>query len=286
MSALPSTWLRGLTLRLLAVAGALVLVVFAAVGFTFHPWTDGNKVDDVPGRLDTPAESSPAPTVRVEEESAFGSCSPRLALRRSSPQTERLGTGRGDLMLGTPGNDEIRSGAGQDRVRGGSAADRIFTGEQPDYAWGGRGPDRIGGGIGADYLYGGPGPDVLIGGEADVGWDWLSGGPGDDVLVTGRGRDSSFGGPGDDCLLAVGGIGHLVPGPGRDRVRGGPREDDVFLTRDGEPDLVNCGAGFDYIRYESGRGPVVLLKREKIDRFTACEWLLAKDGSGPLRDSE
>ena len=64
---------------------------------------------------------------------------------------------------------------------------------------------------------------------------------GDDAVNGGPDLDRLWGGPGDDGLLG---------GDGRDVLRGGPG-DDRIRTRDGELDIVSCGAGFDVARLDT-----------------------------------
>lgn len=73
------------------------------------------------------------------------------------------------------------------------------------------------------------------------------GGP--DVLLTGAADDFVDGGGGDDDLR---------PGSGHDVVRGGSGADHI-VVRDGEPDLVDCGAGTD------------IVVADHVDRLAACE---------------
>lgn len=86
---------------------------------------------------------------------------------------------------------------------------------------GGRGPDRLVGTKGNDILRGRGGPDVLRGGR------------GDDVLIGGRGNDVLRGGPGRDSFNMRDGVELASPG------------NDKIYARDGEPDEINCGAGYD-----------------------------------------
>jgi Ca2+-binding RTX toxin-like protein len=107
------------------------------------------------------------------------------------------------------------------------------------------------GGDGRDVLRGGPDDDTGLGQEGD---DLMAGGPGDDAqdggagndrIFANLGRDTTEGGPGNDVLWAL--IRFDVTGPGDvegDVVRGGDG-DDRIRTRDGEQDVVNCGAGDD-----------------------------------------
>src|SRR5690349_13807683 len=87
-------------------------------------------------------------------------------------------------------------------------------------------------------MLGGPGNDQQAGGE------------GNDVILANLGRDVSDGGPGDDRLYALARLD--VTGPGDlagDVVRGGIGNDRIF-TRDGELDVVSCGAGVDVARLD------------------------------------
>jgi len=75
----------------------------------------------------------------------------------------------------------------------------------------------------ADRLVGTNGPDVI------------SGLAGNDRLLGRRGNDRLLGGTGNDLLDGGPGLDRLLGGPGRDLVQ----------ARDGQRDLVNCGAGKD-----------------------------------------
>ena len=89
---------------------------------------------------------------------------------------------------------------------------------------------------------GGDGRDFMSGGRDD---DTQNGGGGVDKIFANHGRDVSYGGNGHDVLWAlsrkdVTAIGdtegdELSGGEGRDR----------FQVRDGEVDVVHCGAGRD-----------------------------------------
>jgi Ca2+-binding RTX toxin-like protein len=95
-------------------------------------------------------------------------------------------------------------------------------------------------------LHGGDDADQVIG---NAGNDTLSGGKGDDVLSGDSGGDKLFGNQGADILLGGEGNDDLWglassdgPLPGSDTLRGGSGNDG-FHTRDGEPDVVECGPG-------------------------------------------
>jgi Ca2+-binding RTX toxin-like protein len=122
------------------------------------------------------------------------------------------GTGRGERLVGTNGPDTITGHAGPDRV----------------FALGGN--DTLNGNLGADRMFAGRGDDRSFGGF------------GDDVIFAQRGVDESFGGPGDDRLWALARAD--VRRPGVDTLHG-EQGDDVFRTRDGEPDVIDCGPGRD-----------------------------------------
>ena len=79
--------------------------------------------------------------------------------------------------------------------------------------------------------------DLMSGGLGD---DTQIGGSGSDTIYGNRGVDESFGGSGNDKLWALAGADVALPGV--DTLHG---EDgnDTFYTRDGEPDIIDCGTG-------------------------------------------
>ena len=64
--------------------------------------------------------------------------------------------------------------------------------------------------------------------------------PGNDKLFGNQGVDALFGGDGSDDLWALAGADVALPGV--DSLTGGAGNDS-FHTRDGEPDVVDCGPG-------------------------------------------
>ncbi|HVJ98184.1 MAG TPA: hypothetical protein VNC41_15245, partial [Acidimicrobiia bacterium] len=92
---------------------------------------------------------------------------------------------------------------------------------------------------GNDIVNGNEGNDRTSGGDGD---DTSYGGPGNDVIFANRGVDTSYGGPGNDTLWALARAD--VPNPGVDTLVG-EAGNDTFRTRDGEPDVINCGDGND-----------------------------------------
>ena len=84
------------------------------------------------------------------------------------------------------------------------------------------------GGTGNNTLYGTTYPDVL------------DGGTGDDVLYGYAGNDRLFGGTGSDWIFVGYGYDYIDAGTGSD----------VIYARDGYRDIIYCGTGFDYVRYD------------------------------------
>jgi len=160
----------------------------------------------------------------------------------------------GTVALGTSGDDTLVGSRGPDVLRG-------FAGN--DGLYGGGGNDRLYGGPGWDHLYGGYGNDLLDGGLISA--DWPSG-----ELFR---RERLIGGAGNDVLISHLGASVLADGSGSNRfdsrdpltschvrigarflASGGPRcidwvlagsGDDRINARDGNADIVQCGAGSD-----------------------------------------
>lgn len=126
------------------------------------------------------------------------------------------------LMLGGAGLIALaknKSGTGgADKINGTSGADRLNGREGPDRIKGFAGPDRLRGGRGSDLLRGGRGADRLVGGK------------GGDRLIGGAGRDE---------INMRNGV--EIASPGRDRIE----------ARDGSPDQINCGDGWDRVRVDA-----------------------------------
>lgn len=132
-----------------------------------------------------------------------------------------------NVLTGTLGPDRIMALGGNDTV---TALD---------------GPDRVNGGTGNDILSGGPGRDLIRG---NLGDDQEDGGLGSDIMFAGQGVDVVIGGPGNDTIFARAKAD--ADTPGADTVFAGPDNDLVFV-RDGEPDVVACGGGFDIVFADS-----------------------------------
>jgi Ca2+-binding RTX toxin-like protein len=134
------------------------------------------------------------------------------------------GTNSADTINGNGGNDTINAKRGRDTLDGGLGDDVVKAGD---------GRDNSNGGEGNDTMYGGWGNDVQYGG------------PGNDLIFAGRGRDITYGGDGNDTLWALArGDVHGRHDRRGDSLTGG-EGDDLFRTRDGERDLIDCGPGND-----------------------------------------
>lgn len=128
---------------------------------------------------------------------------------------------------------------GDDTINGGPRRDVIFARAGNDVVHGALKFDRIYGGLGNDQLLGDEGHDLIAGGRGD---DTVSGGPGRDRLFGNLGADTLMGGDGNDRIWALAirdvaepGVDHILGEGGNDHIR----------TRDGEPDLISCGDGYD-----------------------------------------
>ena len=163
--------------------------------------------------------------------------------------------------------ENLTGGAGNDRLAGSAGANVLSGGNGNDILDGDMGGDVFLGGTGtdtADYSSrtaavtadpdgwaddGEAGENDLI--ETDVeglaggsGNDVLTGALGTNVLSGGAGDDTVDGAQGDDDIDGGGGNDELRGGTGVDIVRGGAGIDRVWL-RDGQSDVVRCGAGAD-----------------------------------------
>jgi Ca2+-binding RTX toxin-like protein len=94
-----------------------------------------------------------------------------------------------------------------------------------------------------------------------TGDDTLNGGKGDDDLLGGPGADHMYGGPGSDELFDDQGRDVLDGGSGNDR----------FSTRDGNHDIVECGAGED------------IAIGDPHDTFKDCEFVYTSDAGTPAQ---
>jgi Ca2+-binding RTX toxin-like protein len=86
-----------------------------------------------------------------------------------------------------------------------------------------------------------PSDDVITGSARhDLIFAWA----GNDTVTAGSGPDRVIGGPGNDDLWALAQADAAPDAPGVDHLLGEEGRD-TLRTRDGEPDVVNCGPGSD-----------------------------------------
>ncbi len=97
------------------------------------------------------------------------------------------------------------------------------------------GDDEVIGRNKADRIWAGPGNDVV---RAGTGADYIEGG-----IDGHRGKDVNHGGPGDDIIE-----GHQDA----ERHYGGGGDDQIYDPRNGGPDRIRCGDGYDRVTYNKG----------------------------------
>ncbi|MGK2877447.1 MAG: calcium-binding protein [Solirubrobacterales bacterium] len=139
----------------------------------------------------------------------------------------------GHVLKGTNSVDTINGNGGNDTINAKNKADVVDAGT---------GNDTVNAGAGNDTVQGGDGDDLLRGG---LGADKQYGGAGNDTIFANKGRDESWGGAGNDTLWALARSDVRNRPDFRGDVLHGEDGDDVFRTRDGEGDTIDCGAGID-----------------------------------------
>jgi len=145
------------------------------------------------------------------------------------------------------------SAASLDLIRGTPGPDSLNGTNGPDIIYARAGNDGVRAHDGSDVVYAGPGNDVVRGGPGN---DVLYGGDGNDVLWAGAGADVQYGGRGNDILHA--------------------------LANDNQPDILNCGPGYD-VAYIVVHDPVRLHGCEQVIRLTpeeAAATAAANDDNG------
>ena len=110
------------------------------------------------------------------------------------------------------------------------------------------GPDNLNGTAGADLIYGRGGNDNIRTHD------------GNDVVYAGRGNDVVRGGPGNDVTWAGAGADVQYGGQGNDILHA--------LANDNQPDILDCGPGFD-VAYAIVHDPVRFHGCEQVIRLTA-----------------
>ena len=151
-----------------------------------------------------------------------------------------FGTRYDDTLNGSAGEDFIHGFGGADTIKGFGSNDVLYA-YSGVFDFSGGNDDRLDGGEGNDRVYGDSGNDTLYGGPGDD--ELLGTGGGDDVLVGGDGADH----------VAANWLGS------HDVVDSGAGEDFVEVT-DQTKDAVNCGRGRDRVLFDKG-----------IDKVRSCE---------------
>jgi hypothetical protein len=102
-------------------------------------------------------------------------------------------------------------------------------------------------------------------------------------VYAGRGNDVVRGGPGNDVLYAGAGNDVLWVGAGADVQYGGDGNDILHaLANDNQPDILNCGPGYD-VAYVIVHDPVRIHGCEQVIRLTpeeAASIATANDDNG------
>ena len=154
-----------------------------------------------------------------------------------------------DTYVGGPGNDKLW-------LDGHSAGMTISIDGQANDGSSGEGDnvgsdiETIAGTVHNDVFTGSAGPDAF---EGDGGNDEIRGAAGNDDLYGGSGDDRVFGDAGNDKVQGASGADSVDGGAGLDQIYGDIASCSVFCTfdpdtlfaRDGERDVVDCGAGAD-----------------------------------------
>lgn len=144
-------------------------------------------------------------------------------------------------MIRKPGVAVAAAAVGLIGFAGPAQADDIDGTNGPDLLLGTPNNDTIRG-FAADYVLGQQGADKVIGAD---GYDDVRGGDSADTV---RGNDQ-----GDD----------VYPGPGAGSAYGGSGNDDMYVTVDHKPDLIDCGDGDDTVHTGGSIDP--------LDAFPHCE---------------
>ncbi|HEY5845602.1 MAG TPA: calcium-binding protein [Microlunatus sp.] len=181
------------------------------------------------------------------------------------PTVEHLvGSQSSDTLVGSGARNVIDGGQGNDTMLGLGDADKFLTSNRPD------GADSISGGAGLDtisYQARGRAVSVSTDNLAGDGEPAERDNVGSDVesLIGTEFADTLFGGSlantlhgrgGDDVIAGAAGPDLIFAGTGADRVSGGTGDDQLLLNRDGEQDVLDCGANSDTVNRESLDSPI------------------------------
>ena len=134
------------------------------------------------------------------------------------------GSANADLINGD-GNDNVIDGSGGgDVINGGNGDDTLSGGAGNDAISGGNGNDTISGGAGNDFIDGGNGTDTI---------DYSAAAAGIDIdLATATASQDGDGG--QDTIYNVENVT-------------GSAQADTIAARDGRPEQISCGAGYDSV---------------------------------------
>lgn len=204
------------------------------------------------------------------------------------PGFDRIDGGAGnDHLIGGSGNDQVTGGPGDDSFTGDFGGTDTLLGEAGNDRFRAVNlvsdpfsPDRFDGGTGtdaADYsqrsvsvtltvtVIGAGANDDGSSGEGDglANVETLMGGlAGDRIEVLNSGTRAAvgtrtlLGNGGFDKLKAIGNVAAFLDGGlGRDSVIGGSAADTIF-SREGEPDVIRCGAGLDTLKPDLRDEPI------------------------------
>ena len=181
------------------------------------------------------------------------------------PTVEHLvGSPSSDTLLGSGARNVIDGGLGNDTMHGLGDTDKFLTSHRPD------GADSISGGTGLDvisYQDRSRGVSVSTDNLAGDGEPAERDNVGSDVehLIGTEFADTLFGGPsantlqgrgGDDVIAGAAGPDLILAGTGADRVSGGTEDDQLLINRDGQQDVLDCGAHVDTVNQEALDSPI------------------------------
>ncbi len=173
-------------------------------------------------------------------------------------------------LVGSADNDYLAGNAANNRLSGGAGYDTLKGGDGDDVLYGGKGWDTMYGGAGADAFYGGNGFDsVYYTGETKrVKIDLKTGDAGGaakgdtfhsievigvtnfaDIIKGDKADNQLYGNGGHDQLYGRGGNDVLDGGEGADELYGGSGDDRLFPGNDHVGDVINGGAGNDWVDY-------------------------------------
>jgi Ca2+-binding RTX toxin-like protein len=186
-----------------------------------------------------------------------------------------------DTLNGTDGNDTLYGSEFSNTLNGLDGDDKLYGRDDEDVLNGGKGNDYLDGGFAGDVIDGGADTDTVAYDNSALGvWVYLNlglasggdasfdtlknvenvlGSEADDTLVGNDSNNKLDGGDGKNTLEGNGGNDELLGGSGIDTASGGDGDDTFHLL--GGADIIDGGAGFDFVSYaESTAGVTLTLK--------------------------